>query len=243
MSVALVTGAGNGIGAAVSAVLAARGFRVACLDRDGEAARATASGLPGALEVQADVTDAPGVEAAMDRVVARLGRPEVAVLCAGIESGARADELDVAAFRRTMEVNVTGSFTVAGAVARRAIAAGAPARIVLVASANGVRALPGQAAYAGSKGAVVMLTKSLAVDWAPFGIAVNAVAPGVTDTAMSAVSLGDPAKRAALLDGVPMGRPAQPVEIAAAAAFLAGPDASYITGVVLPVDGGWLARA
>jgi len=240
--VAVVTGGGAGIGAEIARVLAERGDVVACLDRDGEAARRVATGLPGARGFQVDVTDADAVDAAIATVTAELGLPTVLVCSAGIEVGGRADELDPAAFSRTLDVNVTGSFLAARAVASRLIAAEERGRIVLIASVNAVKALPGQVAYASSKGAVLMLTRSLAVDWAPFGIAVNAVGPGVTDTAMSAGSLGDPVRRAALLDGVPMARPAQPREIATAVAFLASEDASYVDGAYLPVDGGWLAR-
>jgi NAD(P)-dependent dehydrogenase (short-subunit alcohol dehydrogenase family) len=242
IAVALVTGAGAGIGAQIARTLAGQGFAIACVDRDGPAAAATARSLPNAAAYAIDVTDAAAVAGLLPAVTAELGRPGVVVCSAGIEIGGRADLLDPAAFSRTLDVNVTGSFLVAQAAAQALIAAEAPGRIVLVASVNGMKALPGQAAYASSKGAVVMLTRSLAVDWAPFGIAVNAVAPGVTDTAMSAGSLSDPVKRAALLDGVPMARPADPSEIADAVAFLASGKASYITGVVLPVDGGWSAR-
>lgn len=241
--VALVTGAAAGIGATTARVLAGRGDLLGCLDRDGDGAAATAATLPGAIGVGTDVADADAVEDAVAEVWDRLGPIDVVVCAAGVEVGGRADALEPEAFARVMSINVAGSFLVATAVARRMISAGRGGRIVLVASVNGTKALPGQSAYAASKGAVLALTRALAVDWAPFGIGVNAVAPGVTDTAMSAGSLGDPLRRTALLDGVPMARPAAPEEIAAAIAFLASDEASYVTGASLPVDGGWLARA
>lgn len=240
--VTIVTGGGAGIGAEICRTLASRGDRVAVLDRDGTAATIVAAEI-GGLGVAVDVTDGAAVESAIADIAARIGEPTRLVCSAGIEIGGRADELDPAAFGRTLDVNVSGSYLVARALGARLIARSGTGRIVLIASANAFQALPGQAAYASSKGAVLMLTRSLAVDWAPYGIAVNAVAPGVTDTAMSAASLADPERRARLLDGIPMGRPAQPSEIAAAVAFLLSPDASYITGACLPVDGGWLARA
>lgn len=241
--VAVVTGAAAGIGAVTARRLAAGGDTVVCLDRDGDGAAAVAAELPGGIGIGADVTDVDEVERAVGSAWQRLGAIDVVVCAAGVEVGGRADELAPAAFARTLDINVTGSYVVASAVARRLIATGRGGRVVLIASVNGTKALPGQAGYAASKGAVIAMTRALAVDWAPFGIAVNAVAPGVTDTAMSATSLGDPVRRAALMDGVPMGRPADPAEIAAGIAFLASPDASYITGVSLPIDGGWLARA
>jgi NAD(P)-dependent dehydrogenase (short-subunit alcohol dehydrogenase family) len=145
-------------------------------------------------------------------------------------------------FRRIHDVNVLGSLHLAGSAARAMLPGGNGGRIVLIGSINSQVALPGQAAYASSKGAVLMLGRALAVDWAGDGITVNVVGPGVTDTPMSAASLADPVRSRRLLDRIPMARPAQPSEIAAAVTFLASPAASYITGAYLPVDGGWLAN-
>ena len=102
-------------------------------------------------------------------------------------------------------------------------------------------ALPGQAAYAASKGGVLLLGRALAVDWAPHGINVNVIGPGVTRTAMNADFLADPAQAEPLLARIPFRRPASPEEIAAVIAFLASEQASYLTGAYVPVDGGWLA--
>jgi len=237
----LVTGAGSGIGAATARVLAARGDRVVCVDRDEAAARETATAVDG-LPVAADVTDPAAVEAAVAAAVEAFGRLDAVACCAGVEVNGAAEHLDARAMERVLAVNVTGSFLVAAAAARHMIARGEGGRVVLVGSANSMVALPGQAAYAASKGGVLMLGRALAVDWAPHDITVNVVGPGVTDTPMSAGSLGDPERRARLLDGVPLGRPARPAEIAEVIAFLASPAASYVTGAFLPVDGGWLAR-
>ena len=121
------------------------------------------------------------------------------------------------------------------------VAAGNPGTIVNVASINAKIALAGQAHYTSSKGGLIMLTKSMAIDLAPHGIRVNAIGPGVIETRMTERSLADPERRAMLLSKIPLGRVGQPRDVANAALFLASDEASYITGTTLYVDGGWLA--
>lgn len=240
MRVSLVTGGGAGIGAAVAATLAARGDTVVCADRDLAAAQQVAAAI-GGFALRMDVTDDDAGEAAVQQVARTHGRLDVLVTCAGVERAAPAETLPTAVLGAVLDVNVLGTFDVAAAACRQFVAQGDGGRIVLIGSVNSMIALPGQAAYAASKGAVLMLGKALAVDWAGHGVTVNVVAPGVTDTAMSAGTLGDAEKRAAMMKRIPLGRPAQPSEIADAVAFLSSERARYITGAYLPVDGGWLA--
>jgi len=237
--VSLVTGAGSGIGAAVVAALAGRGDRVVGVDLAAEAVRRAA---PQADPVSGDVTDPADCAAAVELAVTRYGRLDAVVACAGVELGGPAEELAPEVFRRVVEVNLTGVFLTVQAAGRQLIRQGDGGSIVLIGSVNSTVALAGQAAYAASKGGVLMLGRALAVDWARYGIRVNVLGPGVVDTPMSARSLADPERRAALLSRIPAGRPAAPAEIAAVAAFLTSPAASYVSGGYLPVDGGWLAN-
>lgn len=239
MSVSLVTGAGSGIGAATAAVLGERGDRVVCADIDEAAAREVAASLPDAIAVAVDVADEGSCERMVRAAVEFGGGLDAVVACAGIEAGGPALDLDAATFRRVVDVNLTGSFLTARQSARAMIGRGGS--IVLIGSINSQMALPGGAAYAGSKGGVLMLGRALAVDLAEHGIRVNVIGPGVTDTPMSAASLADPDRRARFFGRIPLGRAADPREIARAAAFLTSDEASYVTGAFLPVDGGWLA--
>lgn len=236
----LVTGAGSGIGAACAARFAADGAVVTCADRDGDAGAAVAAALDGAGSVRCDVTDDADCAAAVAAAVTAGGGLDVVVTCAGVEVQGLVGTLTTADFARMVEVNLIGTYrTVSAAVG----AMPDSGRIVLIGSINASVAFPGQTGYAASKGGVAMLGKALAVDLAPRGIRVNTVHPGITDTPMSAASLRDPERGPRYLAGIPLGRAAQPEEIAAAVAWLAAPDAGYITGADLLVDGGWLARA
>ena len=242
MTVAVVTGAGSGIGRAVALALGGRGDAVVCADLDAVAATATAELVgAGAIAVPVDVADPASCDALVAGAVGRLGAVDVLVTCAGIELGGPATELGDDAWRRVVDVNLSGTFWCARAAARAMIAAGRGGRMVLIGSINSRIALAGQAAYCASKGGVAMLGAALAVDWAADGIAVNTVGPGVVDTPMSAVSLADAGRRQMLMGRTPLGRPAAAEEIAAVVAFLASDAASYMTGAYVPVDGGWLA--
>jgi NAD(P)-dependent dehydrogenase (short-subunit alcohol dehydrogenase family) len=241
MTVSLVTGAGSGIGAATAAALAARGDVVICVDQDEASVRRTAAGLEQAEAVVLDVRDEAGWATVVADVIERHGRLDVAVACAGVQISAPAHELDLHDFQQVLGVNLTGVFLTCRAAARAMIAGGHGGKLVLVGSVNSQVALPGQAGYAASKGGVLLLGRALALDWAPHGINVNVVGPGVTATAMNAAFLADPTQYEPLLARIPLHRPATPPEIAAVIAFLASDAAGYMTGAYVPVDGGWLA--
>lgn len=240
-NVSIVTGAGSGIGAATARRLASRGDQVACVDLNESAAASVAASIESAFAISANVAEADDMRRAMQETVERAGDVHNVVACAGIEVGGHALDIDPETFRRMLDVNLTGSFLTAQAAARVMADHEHGGSIVLIGSINSAIALPGAAAYCASKGGVLMLGRALAVDLAPLGIRVNVIGPGVTDTPMSATSLADAEKSAALLGRIPMARPADPAEIAAAADFLTSDAASYVNGAFLPVDGGWLA--
>jgi NAD(P)-dependent dehydrogenase (short-subunit alcohol dehydrogenase family) len=241
MGVAIVTGAGSGIGAATARALAARGDNVVCADIARDAASITAQGLSGAIAIRVDVSDARSCDEMVEQAVKHFGAVDGIATCAGIEILGPGEDFEEADFDRVIDVNLKGTWLCARSVARHLISAGRGGTVVMIGSINSMVGNPGAAAYCASKGGVLMLGKTLALDWAPHGIRVNVVGPGVVDTPMSARSLAIPERRARMMDRTPLRRPASPDEIASVIAFLMSDASSYMTGAYVPVDGGALA--
>jgi len=238
--VALVTGAGAGIGAAVARRLAEEGATVAVVDRDADAAEAVAvqiaEGGGRAIGVGADVTDAAAVAAAVDAAAALDGALHIVINNAGVVRAAMLPDLDEEKFRSVLDVHLMGTYHVLRAALDRLPDDGT-GRIINSTSAAGLVGTIGQANYAAAKAAIVGLTKSAARELAKRGITVNAVAP-LAATAMTETVRTNPKFAAKTLERIPLGRFAEPEEVAGAFAFLASDDAAYITGQVLCVDGG-----
>jgi 2-deoxy-D-gluconate 3-dehydrogenase len=189
----------------------------------------------------ADVRDSAQVEEAV-RAACEHGDLSICVNSAGLNRTGPTHEYDVDDFDLVLGTNLRGTFLVCRAVGASLLARGRAGRIVNVSSQMGSVGYPGRAAYCASKHGVNGLTKALAVEWAPHGITVNAVAPTFVSTPMTAPMFADPAFRAEVLRRIPLGRVGEVDEVAAAIVFLASPAASLITGAVLHVDGGWVAQ-
>ena len=235
--VAVVTGAAGGIGAAVCARLAVGGFTVACLDvRESETKRIAAQ-LPAASAYAADVSDAASVRRAAARIRAGLGDPWLLVNAAGVFSIQRITDLAEAEWDRIVDTNLKGPYLTCREFLPAMVAAG-DGCIVNVASTAGLRGGRQRAAYCASKGGLVLLTRSLAVDHGPDGVRVNCLCPGLIDTEMADWIRHDEEALSQWASRIPARRMGTPEEIADGVAFLASDGAHYLHGAVLTVDGG-----
>ncbi len=238
--VAVVTGGAQGIGRAAAQALHEAGATVVVLDRDIDAARQAAATLPGSLAADLDVADAAAIERVFGEMAAQHGRIDILVNNAGVSIRKSSQDLSLAEWNQVLAVNLTGCFLCA-----RAAAAAMPAQGGAVVNTASIMGLSGAGpypnpAYHATKGALVNLTRSQAVEWASRGIRVNAVAPTWTRTGFIG-ELTD-AVRERVRAVTPLGRMAEPEEVAAAILFLASPAASMVTGHTLAVDGGFLAQ-
>ena len=242
---AVVTGASRGIGHDLVLALAAAGAHVIPAARRLEDLRELVEELESAgrpvTPARFDVADAAGTRLAVDMLVARLGRIDVLVNNAGL--GFNHDALDVseADWDEMMTVNLRGLFFTCQAVGRHMVERGY-GRIVNMSSQASLVGIRRHAVYAASKGGVNLLTKVLALEWAPHGVTVNAVAPTFIRTPGTAERLDDPAFLADVLARIPVGRVGTTADVAAAVIYLASRDSGLVTGAILPVDGGWTAQ-
>ena len=239
----LITGASRGIGAATAKVFARAGYRVIVNYRSDEAgAREVVQAIKAAqgeaILAQADVAD----PTACARMLAEVGPVDVLVNNAAQFDRAAFVDVALGDAQRILNANVLGPFVLSQQVARELIARQQPGSIIHVSSVLAQHAFENRSAYIASKGAVEALTRAMAIELAPHGIRVNCIAPGLIATEALLVALQDPQALAATTDLIPFGRLGQPDEIAEAALFLASPAARYITGAILPVDGGVAAR-
>ena len=242
--VAIVTGAGAGIGAGIAHALAEAGAAVVVNDVDESSAKATAAAIEKeggrALAVRGDVSESAPVQEMVAETVRRLGSVDILVNNAGIATSDLVENLEEIAWRRVLDVNLTGPFLVSRAFGRLMLAARAGS-IVNIASVAGLRGVADRSAYNASKHGLVGLTRTLAAEWGGRGVRVNAVCPGWVKTPMDDESQGEGAYGDAdITDHVPLGRFAAPDDVAQAVVFLADTRRSgFVNGTTLSVDGGW----
>jgi len=252
--VVIITGAASGIGHATAVAFGKKGAKVLCADINGEGAEATAKQIcrrkGTAAAITVNVADEEDVKAMVAEAVERWGRVDVLFNNAGIEFGIPATETPASQWDRLMAINLRGAFLGAKYAIPEMVKVGGGA-IVNCSSGAGLTGIPWLTAYCAASGGIVLLTKALALEWARKNIRVNCVCPGVIRTpmirrgiiqGMAALGRGSEEELWRQLGaGHPMGRVGRPDEVARAVMFLASDDASFITGVALPVDGGWAA--
>jgi NAD(P)-dependent dehydrogenase (short-subunit alcohol dehydrogenase family) len=237
--VAIVTGGTRGLGRAMATALVEAGAQVAIISRNATEAQAVAAELPGQQRgYGCDVTDPAQVEATVAQIIADFGQIDILINNAGINIRGPIEELSLEEFRQVQETNVTGIWLMCRAVGPH-MKARKYGRVINLGSTLSLIALPERTPYATSKGAVLQLTRVLALEWASFGINVNAMLPGPFGTEMNLSLLNNPEQYQAFIARVPLGRWGELDEIGGLAVFLAGDAASFITGAGITIDGGW----
>jgi glucose 1-dehydrogenase len=244
--VALVAGAGGGIGGAGAEGLAREGAAVACADIDAAAAEAAAARIRAAggrvIAMALDVRDRSAVDQAVAGTVRAFGRLDVLLDCAGISHGGNFLDLDHSEWERVIAVNLTGMFHLCQAAARQMVRQGGGGSIINVTSQLAEVARPERAAYIASKGGGRSLTHAMALELAAHGIRVNAIAPGPTLTGLTRASYADPERQRATIAQIPLGRLGEPQDLVGAVLFLASDESRWMTGSTVTVDGGYNAQ-
>ena len=244
--VALVTGGSRGLGRAMARALAGAGADLVLVARNAEALEQAAGEIRRetgrrCLPVVADVTCEDTIETMTDRAVEAFGRIDVLINNAGINIRNPVLDQTGREFRQVMDVNLVGAFLVARSVGRWMVRQRSGS-VINVSSMLGLVGLAGRPAYTATKGALLQLTRTMALEWAPFGVRVNALCPGPFVTEINTVVLEDPRARAFFLERIPLGRWGRPEELGPAAVFLASDASSFMTGAALVIDGGWTAQ-
>ncbi len=243
---AIVTGGSKGLGKAMAQALAEAGADVLITSRHQDEVEETAAAIHSAtgqriIGVQADVTKRDDVEAMVQRALTEFGKIDVLVNNAGINIRKPLLELSDDEWQQVMDINLTGPMLCARAVGRHMVERRS-GKVINISSTLGVIGIPGRTPYASTKGGLIQFTRTLALEWAPYNVNVNAICPGPFVTPLNRVLLENPEVYQQFVSKIPLGRFADPKELSGAVIFLASEASSYVTGATLFVDGGWTAH-
>lgn len=237
--VAVVTGAASGIGLATAKLFAEKGAQLCLCDLNEKALDAACAEIAESRAYVLDVSDVEAVDRTIGQIEQAFGGIDILVNSAGVGDIELAEKMPVKTWRKVIDVNLSGTFFVSQRVGRGMIAAQNGGKIISLASQAGLVAIDRHVAYSASKAGILSMTKSLAYEWGRYGIQVNAISPTATETPIIAGYWDEPERQRKTLENTPSGRYCTPVEIAAAALFLASQAANMITGENLVVDGGY----
>ena len=238
----LVTGAGRGIGLGIARALAESGAKVAMVSRTESQLVEAAEKIPGAVALPFDVADFAGIAGLVDRAEDLLGTPLTSVVhAAGIQARLKAEEFDIEVWRRVIDVNLVAPFALSQEIGKRQLEAGLESQHVFIGSLTSFISIPETSAYTASKSGVFGVVRSLSQEWSGRGIRVNGIAPGYVRTELTEAVFADEERSKRNLSRIPMGRFGQPGDIASVAVFLISDQSAYVTGQMIPVDGGWMS--
>ena len=238
----LVTGAGRGIGLGIARALAESGAKVAMVSRTESQLVEAAEKIPGAVALPFDVADFAGIAGLVDRAEDLLGTPLTSVVhAAGIQARLKAEEFDIEVWRRVIDVNLVAPFALSQEIGKRQLEAGLESQHVFIGSLTSFISIPETSAYTASKSGVFGVVRSLSQEWSGRGIRVNGIAPGYVRTELTEAVFSDEERSKRNLGRIPMGRFGQPEDIASVAVFLISDLSAYVTGQMIPVDGGWMS--
>jgi len=240
--VAIITGSTTGIGKATAEIFAKEGAKVVINCREQDECDEVASKIENAIGIAADVSKESDIKNLIVKTVKKFGKLDIFMNNAGVLGSAPLEKMTEQEWDRVIDINLKGSFFGIKHAAKQMLKQGGGGKIINVASIAGLIGYPMLAHYCSSKGGVIQLTRTAAMEFAQKKINVNAIAPGLIETPMTAGMMKDPAQKKALLAGIPMKRAGKPEEIGYAALYLASGASDYLTGQVMVIDGGWTSQ-